>query len=120
MHYSHSLLYAPLCTTRTAIENSNIELMSYYVKTKLLQLDAEAEDEKRREAALTAEHNKQGKLSSQRKERRLSKKNSRWKDCSATTVKDHIKRGSVRERKKRNPLYFSCDTNDVVHCHLWR
>ena len=55
--------YTPL---KIAIENSNIELTSDYVKTKLLQLDVEAEDEKRREAALTAEH-KQGKLSSQRK-----------------------------------------------------
>ena len=52
---------------KIAIENSNIELTSDYVKTKLLQLDAEAEDEKRRETALTAEHNKQGKSSSQRK-----------------------------------------------------
>ena len=36
--------YTPL---KIAIENSNIELMSDYVKTNLLQLDAEAEDEKR-------------------------------------------------------------------------
>ena len=36
--------YTPL---KIAIENSNIELTSDYVKKKLLQLDAEAEDEKK-------------------------------------------------------------------------
>ena len=89
---------------KIAIENSNIELTSDYVKTKLLQLDAEAEDEKRQEVALTAGHNKQGKSSSQRKGKERFQEKFKVEGLQCYNCKGPHKAGFVQERKKINHL----------------